>query len=87
MSHKIDNVVFLRFFRSADNTDWLIEYNKYEIISVLRLNELSVNLYRISSNHLIANLSTLTIDVNVSLFDKAVSVAPRADATFSDVFI
>ena len=64
-----------------------IQDNKNKIIRLSRLNELPVDFYRISSNHLIAYLSTLTIDVYITLFNKAVSVSPGANTAFADILI
>ena len=87
MSDKIHDVIFFSFFRRTHDTNWLIECNKYKVISVLRLNELSVDFYCVSRHHLIADLSPLAIDIYVALLNKAVRISTGADTTFSDVFI
>ena len=87
MSNKINDIVFLRAFCGAHNPDWFVQRNKNEIVCFSWLNELPVNFYRISSNHLRTYLSTFAIDVHVTLFNKTVSVAPRANTAFANIFI
>ena len=87
MSHKINDIVFLRAFCGAHNAYWFIQRNKNEIICFPWLNKLAVNFYYISSNYLRAYLSTLAIDVHITLFNKAISVAPGANTAFANVFI
>ena len=73
--NEIDNVIALAIFGGADNTDGLVQGDKYQIFGFPRFNQLTVYFHNVAGFHLIANGGSLAIKEHIALLDIAIRFA------------
>lgn len=74
MINEIDDIVGTRALCGGFNTHGFIEGNENKVLSILGFDALAVDFDPITRRYLITDLSATTVDKNITLLDKAISL-------------